>query len=70
MRSFVELFPRLLTPIMKDPNELRRRALPTEIRFGAFFSWTASGTPGFYDHWKKPAEFAGTLLANLDFITD
>ena len=70
LRSLAELFPKVFTPILKDPEELYRRGLPSEVLFGPFIGWTAPGAPGFYDMWKKPAEFESTLYANPDIVTD
>ena len=56
--------------MLTDTKEITRRGLPSQVHFGAFVAWTAPGMPGFYDMWKMPAEFQGTLYAVPDFVTD
>ena len=74
LRRLAERFPKVFTPMLEDREEILRLGLPSEILVGAFIGWTAPGAPGFFDMWKKPAEFQSTLYAvrdsNRDIVTD
>ena len=70
LRDQAQIFPKLIPPILKDIPEIRRRGLPSQIKWQAFFGWTANLTPGFHVFWKVPSEFQGTLYACPDVVAD
>ena len=70
LRKFITLFPKMITPIVKDYDTLWKLQVPSEIIFRGPFAWTAIGIPGFWDWWKQPSEFHGSLMACPDFIND